>query len=266
MYVDNGEPLPLWSFYNFNKFSEIINFTTTRYGGISQGNYAALNLGYNAQDKRTRVAANRRLLARRLHIVPEHFVFPHQTHSNNVFCISDCFHIYKAKRNMLYNVDALITDIPNLCISVLTADCVPVLLFDPVEKVIGAIHAGWRGTVAEISHRTVESMHNHFGCKPSNIIAGIGPAIGPECYEVGQEVVAEAVKVASVYNNIIEASGKVYLNLPYANQMQLMLSGCSKNNIEMANVCTYCNSDLFFSARYSKDDFGRFATGIMIIL
>ena len=159
--------------------------------------------------------------------------------------------------------DAMITNIPDICLIILVADCVPILFFDTKKKVIGAAHAGWRGTVKSIAQNTVKAFQKHFNSSLKDIIVGIGPSIGPCCYEVGEEVIKEIKngfpdKVTKVLNN------KGYFNLWEANKLQLTDIGIDEKNIEVAELCTYCHADIFFSRRHQRAETGRFGGGIML--
>jgi len=150
---------------------------------------------------------------------------------------------------------------------VMVADCVPVILFDPVKKVSAVIHAGWRGTVKHITSNTVKTMTDRFGCDPADIIAGIGPSIGPCCYEVGEEVrtvVEQSFGTTRDYLVTKNHSDKPHFDLWYANHKQLTDSGVKPENIETSELCTRCNSQIFYSSRADKGITGRFAAGIFI--
>lgn len=257
------------TYKNLTQFSEIVHFTTTRQGGVSSGNYASLNLSEYARDNSDDVAKNRHLLADFLQIKPAQIIVPFQTHGDTIKLIpADFFDLDEPeKANFLYGVDALITNFSDFCIGVTTADCVPILLYDPINKVVAAIHAGWRGTVQRIVEKTVGKMQEHFSSNPAEIFAAIGPCIGKETYEVGQEVVEAFVEngfpmeLISFFN---EKTEKFHIDLVKANEYLLQKSGLHSNRIETANVCTYTNSDTFFSARKSGIHSGRMVTGIML--
>jgi YfiH family protein len=147
---------------------------------------------------------------------------------------------------------------------VLVADCVPILLYDPDTRAIAAIHAGWKGTLASIAEQTVRTMKMHFGSNPSDIIAGIGPSIGPCCFHVGPEVVSQARKeFGSTAACIVSTSARGgYLDLWQANQDQLLHAGLRKAHIEVAGICTAHHQNTFFSHRGEMGRTGRFAAGI----
>ncbi|MDP2113024.1 MAG: peptidoglycan editing factor PgeF, partial [Bacteroidota bacterium] len=164
--------------------------------------------------------------------------------------------------------DALITNEPGLFICVQTADCVPILLFDPQKKVVAAIHAGWRGTVSKIAQKTIQQMTEKFSCQPTDILAGIGPSIHMHAYEVGPEVV-EAVK-ANFSNSpaLLKPSlneGNAYFDLWEANQTVLLEAGIPEENIELMGLCSFEQADLFYSARRDGADTGRMVSGIRLV-
>jgi YfiH family protein len=149
----------------------------------------------------------------------------------------------------------------------MSADCVPVLLYDPVKGAVGAVHAGWKGTVGKIVTATVKAMQEMFGTNPKDLKAGIGPSICPEVYEVGEEVIEAAVKAFGTKEGLItheNGQGKGYFNLWEANRIQLLSMGVPADAIEVAGICTYRQSHQFFSARKSGNRAGRFAAGIML--
>jgi len=259
MIIQEINKLKLLNFSNLLEHEGIIHYSTTRIGGLSKDHLESLNLGYTVKDKTTNVTQNLQLLAASLQIEKSQFVFPKQTHSAHIG-------IVRSNKDIFPDTDALITNAQGICISVRTADCVPVLLFDPKKKVIAAIHSGWKGTVQKISKKTIEIMQKEFGTKPSDIIAGIGPCIGPTIYEVGMEV-KELFDEKFPRNNFfssVKNSEKYILDLWKANTRVLIESGINENKIELAEMCTYSNQELFFSARRDKNKTGRLASGIML--
>ena len=167
----------------------------------------------------------------------------------------------------LKSTDAMVTDVPRLCLMVLMADCVPILFFDPRKRVVGAVHAGWRGTVKLATQKTAETLKAKFDCNPTNLLVGIGPSIGPCHYEVGPEVISQVEDTfgsTDGYINDETPDGKGYFNLWEANKRQIIEAGIPPQNIEVAQICTYCNAHLFFSERHQGGRTGRFGAGIML--
>jgi YfiH family protein len=259
--------LKLFEFENLSQLSELKHFVTTRFGGVSLPPYDSLNLGMHTADNQEHVLENRALLARETDIAADRFLYASQVHSGDVKIIDE---EAIAKGVLLQNpqTDATITNLPGICLMVMVADCVPVLLFDPVKRVIAVIHAGWRGTVQHITSNTIKVMIDRFGSNPADILAGIGPSIGPCCYEVGEEVktvVHESFGTTEGYLVSQPHSEKPYFDLWYANQKQLTNLGVKPENIETAQLCTKCNQQIFFSSRADKGVTGRFAAGIFLV-
>jgi len=255
-------PLPLWQFDNLAAVPALGHYVSGRAGGVSEGELGTFNLGLRAGDQPERVWENRRRLATALGVDLDYLIFPSQTHSAHVQRVSG-----PILPDQLADTDALITNTPGVCINVMSADCVPVLLYDPVQRAAGAVHAGWRGTVGKIVAQTVAAMREAFGTRPADLVAGIGPSICAEVYEVGGEVL-EAVEAAfgSTAGLVVRRTdaGKGYLDLWEANRRQLLAAGVPAGAIEVAGLCTYQLADQFFSARRSKNQAGRFAAGIVI--
>lgn len=251
--------LPVYQFNHFSTLNNITHFITTRKGGVSKGNCSFLNLGYNTNDSHQNVQKNREILTKTFEVVS--FNFPQQTHKNHVQIVTK-----ENYTTFFEDTDALITNEPNLGIAVIFADCVPVLVYDPEKKVVAVIHAGWRGTVAKIVEKTIEKMVTVFECNPKNILAGIGPSISAEAYEVGKEVIDEVEKAFGTKKGLIineQSNGKGHLNLWYANKQCLLNAGVLEKNIEIAEICTQKNADTFFSVR-SQTETGRFSMGAFI--
>jgi YfiH family protein len=173
-----------------------------------------------------------------------------QIHSNRVL-IAD-------RPGLLGEGDALVTNLPNLDISVRTADCYPILMADVRNRAVAAVHAGWRGTAAQIVGKTLERMKAEFGTSPNDVFAAIGPGIGACCYEVGQDV-ARQFSSTAVLN-----LARTHLDLAFENRKQLEASGVQPQNIETLGVCTFCDAERFFSYRREKERAGRMTSFIRI--
>ncbi|MFW5760415.1 MAG: peptidoglycan editing factor PgeF [Cyclobacteriaceae bacterium] len=250
--------LPVYQFQNFNKLSDISHGITTRAGGVSNENFSSLNLSMMVNDDADKVKQNRNIVAAAFAVKPGNLKIPRQQHSNDVLVVGH-------NHPLDLNADALITKEKNIALAVLLADCVPVLIYDKINKVTAAIHAGWRGTVANIVVATISKMQQTFGTDPENVVAGIGPSIGPEVYEVGPEVKEAADNsLGNGHGSIEKRNGRYYFNLWKANQLQLLQCGVPSSNIEIAGICTYQNPEVFFSARKIKPVTGRFAAVIKI--
>lgn len=256
----------LLQFENLNLFDSLLHFSTTIDGGVSSDNYTSFNLGMYCGDDADDVAENRRRLASVLNVSAENLLFPYQTHSDGVCVINEEF-TAKSKEEqlqLLHGVDAVITNQTGICIGVGTADCVPILIFDPRNRVLAAIHAGWRGTVAKITSKVVEILKTTYHSNPDELIAGIAPSISPDYFEVGQEVVEEFVRAGFLIDDIGYYdfnTTKFHVDLWFANQLLLTQSGIPFKNIEVAGLCTYAHGDRFFSARRQGIKSGRLITG-----
>jgi len=163
------------------------------------------------------------------------------------------------------HADALMTDVPGIAVGVETADCVPILLFDPARPAVAAVHAGWRSTVKKIVQKAVNRMHEEFRSDPSRLVAAIGPAIGPECYEVDEPVMGPVQAAFSFWREVAAPRGsdRWSLDLVRANQIELMQIGLDGKNIHTAGMCTSCRKDLFYSYR-SEGRTGRMLSVIML--
>lgn len=209
----------------------------------------------------TEVIENRQKLAQVLDIDAGQMVFPRQTHTRSVACLADM------PAGELMETDALVTNQPGICLCVQTADCVPVLLFDPVKNAAGAVHAGWRGTVGRIAGEAIAALKECYSSDPANLHAVIGPSIGPDRYEVGDEVAEEVIHhVPNPWSCLKKyPSGKYHLNLWEANRQILLQYGVAYENIEIAGYCTHAGEEHFFSARREGIETGRLVSGIMLL-
>ena len=257
--------IDLLRYTNLLRFPEIAHFTTTRAGGISLGNYSSLNLSEYCGDNPLFVNTNRKLLFEEIGVLPSQFIIPNQTHEDRIAILDQVFLSLSdiAQKLSLNGVDALITSTPSICIGVTTADCVPILLYDPVCKVAAAIHAGWRGTVKHLASKTVGLMVAHYHSNPTDIIAAIGPSISPDAFEVGEEVAAEFSR-NGFSDCILTNYPKPHIDLWSANRQDLIGAGLQYDNIEISGICTFWQHDCFFSARRLGIQSGRIATGILI--
>lgn len=191
-----------------------------------------------------------------------HFVVADQTHSDHISVITEKeTKGWSRLEDAVADCDALITNQKGIILAVLTADCVPVLLFDKEKEIVAAIHAGWKGTEAKIVAKTVEKMIEVFDSDPKDIIAGIAPSIGRCCYEVGEDVAKHFFNEHGSFDTIGE---KYMLDLPFINKKQLLDSGLLEAHIEMSGVCTACEVERFFSYRKEQGCSGRFMSMIGI--
>lgn len=247
----------------------LFHFTSTIKGGVSKETYTSLNLSPYAGDDPDAVTENQERIANIMGISVENLYIPYQIHKDNILTIDKLF-TQKSdleKLTLMNGIDALITDQKEIFIGITTADCVPILIFDPKKKVLAAIHAGWKGTVLGIAEKTVKKMIEQYQCIPQNLVVGIGPCISQKVFEVGNEVIEAFIengfdeKEISYRNPV---SGKSHINLELANKILLTKAGIPEQNIEIANICTYSNSEILFSARRQTIHSGRILTGGII--
>ena len=248
---------------------EVVAFSTTRHGGCSEGSYASFNCTPYVGDDTAVVQANQTMLCERLGITADRLVIPYQTHSCNLLTIDDTFmHLSgDARHAMLQEKDAMMTSLDNTCLCISTADCIPILLYDPIHRAIAAIHAGWRGTVNGIVTSTIQTMHQTYGTQGADVHAVIGPGISLAAFEVGIEVY-EAFEEAGYDMGIIARwhpeKEKFHIDLPKANQLALRSNGVPAEQIHDCGICTYTQHRDFFSARRLSIKSGRILSGIML--
>ncbi|KAA6327837.1 Laccase domain protein YfiH [termite gut metagenome] len=250
-------------------YSDIFCFTTTRQGGFSTDAYASFNCSPFCGDKVDNVFRNQEKLCSALPQRPRQLIIPFQTHNTEVRIIDKAFVSASSQEQdkLLTGIDALITCEPGYCLCISTADCVPLLLYDARNKVIAAVHAGWRGTVNRIVQHTLNVMKQAFGTCGNDVSACIGPSISLQSFEVGEEVYRTFdwagfdMQRISLWN---EVERKYHIDLPEANRLQLVSFDVPDKQIEVAGICTYIRHDEFFSARRLGIKSGRILSGIML--
>lgn len=241
---------------------------STRYGGVSKGCFSSMNMSFSRGDDPDDVRENIKIFSDVAGFDPDKIVMPHQCHTTNVCTVgyNECGRGY-TKPGTAEEVDGQITNSKGVVLFCFGADCVPVFLADVEKKVVSACHAGWRGTVDDISGKAIDKMKAEFGCETKNIRAVIGPSICGECYEVGFDVAEKFLNrytkknedriqgivrsVSSEKENKI--TGKFYLDLWEANRVNLLNAGIKNENIEISGCCTKCHPDMFFSHRVHGD-------------
>ena len=233
-------------------------FSTMRQGGFSKGKYGEFNINRYCGDEEEAISKNRQALCTLLGISDNLLLMPHQVHLTEIAVINE-----QLDAN-LEGVDALMTNVPGVCIGVSTADCIPVLLYDPVQHAVCAIHAGWRGTVQRIVEKAVLRMGAVYGSHAEDIVAQIGPGIHLESFEVGDEVYEAFANEGFDMNTISKKYEKWHIDLPECNRQQLLGAGVPARNITVSPVCTFMQSDSYFSARRLGIQSGRIFTAIII--
>ena len=246
-------------FYQFNNL-QTRHAIFTRHGGVSPEPWNSLNVGGTVGDDLERVRANRNLSLKALGCVPESVFDVWQVHGADVVCANTP----RPDGESLRQADIILTDKPDLTLYMRFADCVPMLFHDPRKGVIGVAHAGWVGTLRDVATSTVNTMKKQYGSNPADIVAGIGPSIGPDHYEVGSDVILQVMQKFGDESELLLKShnGKIHFDLWKTNQILLERAGVG--TIEIAGVCTACNTSDWFSHRAEKGRTGRF--GALITL
>lgn len=242
---------------------------STRFGGVSKAHLSSMNLSFTRGDEKNAVEENYRRMAKALGIDESAFTFSQQTHTTNVRVVTQADRGKGLVRQLDYtDVDGLVTNEPGICLTTFYADCVPLFFVDPVKRVIGLSHSGWRGTVNKMGKVTVEKMAEVYGSKPENIYAAIGPSICQDCYEVSEDVVeAFRKRFAKEYWEelfYVKENGKYQLDLWKANEFVLREAGILKEHLEVTTLCTCCNPDVLFSHRASHGKRGNLAAFLML--
>jgi hypothetical protein len=240
----------------FHQFSQLIALQSTRTGGISNGPYSSLNLGSNTEDSAENVHLNTLRLCSAIGIDPERMVSSVQVHGTEILAAD--------KPGRHKGFDALITDKKNLFLCIFTADCYPVLIFDPRHQAAGAVHAGWKGSAGHIVMKTIAAMQKNFNSIPGECFAWIGTGISADAYEVGLEVAREFPPENWRRSTFSEENDTYMLDLSLANYQQLLASGIPQSNIERSRFCSFCDSDLFYSYRRDNGKTGRMVSLIGI--
>ena len=227
---------------------------TTRVGGVSQKEFAAMNLGFRRGDDDGKVAENYRLFCAAAGFDPESLVCGAQDHHVNIRRVTAENRgtgIWREKD--MESIDGLCTDDPAVTLVIYCADCVPLYFLDPAHRAIGLAHAGWRGTAAGMAREMVERMGKEFGTRPQDLLVAVGPSIGPECFEVDAPVGEEFLKLPQSEKFVSGPQGEKYhVDLWECNRQFLLSAGVREERITLGKVCTMCESDLLFSHRKTR--------------
>ncbi len=245
----------------FAKTGLVCHGFTCRQGGVSSGKICGLNLGFRVEDHTDSVMENYRLVSCDLEIPLSSMVLARQTHTDHIRIVTkDDAGKGVVRQSDITDTDGLMTDQPGLGLVVFSADCVPILLFDPSRKAIAALHAGWRGTVKEIAKKGASMMCEVYGCNPKDILAAVGPSIGPCCFSFGQD--AKDYFPEKYLSPM--PSGKFLVDLWQMNYDQLTSQGLLPEHIALSRICTVCHADTFYSYRTHREHTGRQAALIML--
>lgn len=232
----------------FQQFPELIAVESNRKGGVSKAPFSSLNLGLHTDDTPESVSQNRKLFFENLGIKTSRVTQSYQVHKDKIL---------KVTRSKIYEgYDALITENSNTFLSVSVADCTPILIYDAKNQAVAAVHAGWKGTVLDITAKTIQRMRDEFKTHPRDCYVYAGTCIDENSFEVGEDVAA----MFTYDVKRLDKSGrkpKFYVDLKKANVMQLLKCGVPENQIEVSPFSTVLNNDIYFSHRKEKGKTGR---------
>lgn len=241
---------------------------STRLGGVSQGPLATLNLGRSRNDEPALVRENYHRFSAALGIRLDRIVMGQQVHSNTVRVVTEEDAFQDLYEPTHFEGDGLITNCPGLTLAVFYADCIPVLLYDPVCRVIAAVHSGWRGTSLGIVNNAVNQMCDTFGCQANDILAAIGPGISSCCFETHDDVpTAMQEHLGDLVEPFVfqQPNGKYHIDLKSIIKKQLQKRGLLSEHISVSDLCTACHLDLFWSHRKLGDARGNQAALIQLL-
>ena len=255
---------PQLTYYDLSE--RVTAFSSTRHGGVSEGSYGTFNVNGYCGDEPDHIAQNRKALCKLLQIKTDRLIMPHQVHGTGITQISKTFFLLSEdiRRSATEGIDALITNVPGVCIGVSTADCIPIIIYDPEHHAASVVHSGWRGTVANISEATVASMQRAFHSRPEALQAVIGPGISQKNFEVGDEVYDAFAEAGYPMEEIASREQRWHIDLWRCCQLQLEAAGIPAAQIQTVGICTYDHCDDYFSARRLGTQSGRILTGILL--
>jgi len=243
-------------YYTFNLLKEngLFHAALTRNGGFSPDPWRSLNLGGTVGDEPARVRANKERVFTTLGCSIQDIYDVWQVHSAEVVCVDEPRPFYDPHKK----ADAILTNKPGVILFMRFADCVPIVLYDPTQRVVGIVHAGWLGTVKQVAKAAINRMDEVYGCKPENILAGIGPSIAAHHYPVGEDVAAH---IRSSFGEdaasfLSGEDGRITFDLWEANRMLLQDAGVKQ--IEVSGICTACHLEDWYSHRGEFGRTGRF--------
>lgn len=267
---ENGSYIvPVIKYKIFDGYDDIYYGFSTKEGGVSKDYLYSLNFSFSRGDDIENVKTNHERFAKAVGYTTDTLVFSDQQHKANIKCVTkeDCGKGY-TKESDIICIDGLVTNEKGVSLMTFYADCVPNFFYDPVNKVVGLAHSGWRGTALEIGTRMIETMQEKYGSKPENIICAIGPSICKGCYEVSKDVIDEFKKVFEKEQldelATEKEDGKYMLDLHLACKYNLLKAGVKEENIALPDSCTCCNKDYLYSHRATNGKRGNLAAVIGI--
>lgn len=261
------------SFPKLGEYKDIVHGFSTRFGGVSKNHLASMNLSFSRGDERSAVLENHRRFAKAIGYDEKRLVFSDQIHTTMIHKVTEA-DVGKGivRESDLKGIDGLVTNVPNIPLITFYADCVPLYFYDPIKKVVALAHSGWRGTIEEIGAKMVHVMENEYGCKAQHIICAIAPSICQNCYEVSEDVALQFINKYQCFyhgNEMDELlykkeNGKYQLNLHKACEITLLQAGILNEHLDITDLCTCCNPEVFFSHRASHGMRGNLAAVIML--
>ncbi|WP_247235243.1 peptidoglycan editing factor PgeF [Telluribacter sp. SYSU D00476] len=237
----------------FEQFPDVIAAESTRHGGVSPTPFFSLNLGQSTGDSATHIEENRRRFWQALGVSASQVAKSHQVHGSDILTVTQPGHYD--------GYDALVTNRANIVLTVTIADCTPVLLYDPVQRAVAAIHAGWRGTVQQITAKALMKMQDEYGTDPADCYAYIGTCIDECSFEVGEDVAGHFAEEHKRYDNGLQ---KYFVDLKATNLAQLRDAGIPEDQVEVSPYSTVLHNEDYFSYRLEKGQTGRLLAAIAI--
>lgn len=263
--LNEKNKVPYITFPKLQRYEQdIVHGFSTRLGGVSTKHWSTMNLSFSRGDDPKAVMENHRLFADAVGYNREKLVFSDQVHLTKIYKVtSQDAGKGIIKESDIKGIDGLVTNEPGISLITFYADCVPLFFYDPVKKVVGMAHSGWRGTVGKIGAKMIRFMEKEYDSQPKDIVCAIAPSICQKCYEVSEDVAVQFLEVfGKDYGDELlyqKENGKYQLNLHYACEQTLLDAGIKKENIDVTNLCTCCNPELFFSHRITGDKRGNLA-------
>lgn len=265
--INKKGKLEFITFDNLTSLGFVLNAFSTRQGGVSRGVYKSMNLRFGTEDPKENIFENLNIFCEGIGISTDDLVLSRQTHGARIRSIGlENKGEGLAKSIDKESYDGMVTDIPGVFLMTFYADCVPLFFADKRKKVVSLTHAGWRGTIKDIAGETVKAMSERYGCRPEDIYAAIGPAIGKCCFETDEDVGKLFASLPSELSRHVDgpAKGKYHIDLKEINKQLMVRAGVPERNIEKSDMCTACNNDIFFSHRASGEKRGSMAAVIGI--
>lgn len=265
-----NQGVPYIAFPKLSEYGDdIVHGFSTRLGGVSKEHLFSMNLSFSRGDDEANVMENHRLFAKALGYPYEKLVFSNQVHTTFIHKVTkEDAGKGITKESDILEIDGLVTNEPDIPLITFYADCVPLFFFDPVKKVIGMAHSGWKGTVGRIGEKMLQFMQKEYGSKPEDVICAIAPSICQKCYEVSEDVADAFIEVFGTSHGdellYQKDNGKYQLNLHKACEITLLEAGVTKDHLDITDLCTCCNPELLYSHRKSNGMRGNLG-GIMML-